>query len=104
MCTISKMKLSDKFGSSLVVLLLVCIDFQLLVEVKIKRRFSEIKRRFARVKCRFIFVKRRFGLAKQKNVFFEPAFRCFEKMSYICNFRRKMNCLTKTDKRICLPE
>ena len=70
MCTISKMKLSDKFGSSLIVLLLVCIDFQLLVDVKIKRRFSEIKRRFVRVKCRFIFVKRRFGLAKQKKRFF----------------------------------
>ena len=60
MCTISKMKLSAKFGSSLVVLLLVCIDFQLLVEVKIKRRFSEIKRRFSKAKRRFIFLKRRF--------------------------------------------
>ena len=79
MCTISKMKLSDKFGSSLVVLLLVCIDFQLLVEAKIKRRFSEIKRRFARVKCRFIFVKRRFGLAKQKNVFLSLLFAVLRK-------------------------
>ena len=89
MCTISKMKLSDKFGSSLVVLLLVCIDFQLLVEVKIKRRFSEIKRRFVRVKCRFIFVKRRFGLAKQKNVFLSLLFAVLRKCLTFATFAER---------------
>ena len=83
------MKLSDKFGSSLVVLLLVCIDFQLLVEVKIKRRFSEIKRRFVRVKCRFIFVKRRFGLAKQKNVFLSQLFAVLRKCLTFATFAER---------------